>query len=167
LKFPGLSYKDGNTVQEATAKLKTDGIVCYGETSHLWANNHNDQLKDVLRGFNRPVSGRKDELVKRLVELLAEEYSATEKELDAFFSQHRFLRLGAKPQLKQPFAVLQGHRLRETLVTLYCLRHLRGNVVLDPAHLNQSVKVADLAAAFLHGQVDVGGCFVPVVSSIQ
>ena len=82
--------------------------------------------------------------------------------MDAFFSRHRFVRVGQKPKEKQPFAVLQGHRLRETLVTLYCLRHMRGNVVLEAGHLNQSVKLADLAEAYLNGQVDDGGCFVPV-----
>ena len=163
LRFPGLSYKDGHAVTDATAQLKTDSVVCYGETSRLWATNSNDQLKHVLRSFGKPVTGRKEELVKRVVELLVEQCEATEKEMDAFFSRHRFVRVGQKPKEKQPFAVLQGRQLRETLVTLYCLRHMRGNVVLEASHVNQSVKLADLAEAFLNGQVDVSGCFVPVV----
>jgi len=162
LRLPGLSYKEAQEVTEATAKLKTESIVCYGENSRLSATNSNEQLKHVLRGFDKPVTGRKEELVKRVAELLAEQYEATEKEMNAFFTRHQFVRLGAKPREKQPFAVLQGHRLRDTLATLYCLRHMRGNVVLEASHLNQSVKLADLAEAYLNGQVDAGGCFVPV-----
>lgn len=163
LRFPGLSYKEGHIVADATAKLKTEAIVCYGETSKLWASDPNERLKDVLRNFGRPVTGRKDELVKRLVDLLAEQYETTEQKMDAYFSRHRFVRLGAKPSERQPFAVLLDHKLRETLLTLYCLRHMRGNVILEASHINHSVNVPDLAEAFLNGQVDVSGCFVPVV----
>ena len=162
LRFPGLHYKQGHAVTEATSKLKTEAIVCYSDTSSLRASDSNERLKNVLRNFGKQVSGKKEELVSRLVQLLVEEYQAREKELNGFFSRCRFMRIGAQPKEVQHFPVLLNHKLRKTLLALYCLRHMRGNVILEGNHVNQSVTLPDLALAFLNGQVNVGGCFVPV-----
>ena len=48
------------------------------------------------------------------------------------------------------------------LLTMYCVRHMRGNVVLEAAHENTSVNLPDLAEAILAGRVRLNGCFVAV-----
>ena len=58
--------------------------------------------------------------------------------------------------------VLTQHSLRGPLVTLYCLRHMRGNVVLEATHRNESVRLLDLAQALLHKRVTLTGRFVAV-----
>jgi hypothetical protein len=163
LRFPGLNYQEGNAVTDATAKLQTESIVCYGEANRLRAEDSNERLKHALRDFGKPVTGRKEDLVKRVAELLAQQYAVAEAQMDEFFTRNRFVRIGAESTNKQPFAALQGHKLRGMLLNLYCLRHMRGNVVLEASHVNESVKVADLAKALLNGHVKVSGSFVPVV----
>ncbi|MBI4328211.1 MAG: hypothetical protein HY674_23525 [Chloroflexi bacterium] len=39
LRFPGLNYKEGYLVSEAKATLMLQSIVCYGESSRVWARD--------------------------------------------------------------------------------------------------------------------------------
>jgi hypothetical protein len=45
---------------------------------------------------------------------------------------------------------------------MYCVRHMRGNVLLEAQHENTAVGLLDLAEAILMGRVRLSGCFVPV-----
>ena len=163
LRFPDLTYREKPKPSDAKAKVQPAALVCFGEASGLRSRLSNEKLKDVLREFDKKLTGKKDDLVRRIAETVAEEYQAHESELDRFFGRHRFVRLAAQPKMVNRFPVLEGHRLRAPILILYCLRHLRGNVILEAGHVNDSVDVLDLAEAWLDRKVMLNGSFVPVV----
>lgn len=161
--FPELRYGEAKEAAAATANVKPDAVACYGETLRLLANSSNDDLRSALHKFGRPMSGKKDDLLRRLVELLAEQYAAVEEQMNAFFARYRFIRIGIEGSRVKSFPVLADHKLRELLLAMYCLRHMRGNVILEASHVNESVKLVDLAEAILCGRVRLAGSFVPAV----
>ena len=163
LRFPRLRYGPPLVDWVPSAKLQTEAVPCYAVPKPLSDDKTNQHLQDVLRDFGWKTSGRKEELVKRIANLLAEEYRRAEPELDAFFDEHRFVRIKNGHQRWQRFPVLQGHALNPSLLTMYCLRHMRGNTVLEASHDNTSVTVTDLAEALLNRRVKLDGHFVEVL----
>jgi len=163
LRFPDLTYKEKRGEPAASAKVEPASLVCFGESSRLRARLSNEKLKDVLRAFDKKLIGKKEDLVCRIAETMAEQYNAHERELNRYFGRHRFVRLSAQPKQVQSFPVLEKQRLRAPVIIMYCLRHLRGNVILEAGHANDSVGVVDLAQAWLERKVSLNGSFVPVV----
>ncbi len=162
LQFPDLRYSAALVPSVPQAKVQLDRVAYYNESSALGVRLINEDLKEALRTFHKKTCGTKGELVRRLAELLVEEYEAHRTELDRFFTQNRFVRLSAQSGVGSTFPVLTGHPLRSAVVILYCLRHLRGNVILEARHENQSVPLTDLAEAWLRERVTLTGTFYPV-----
>ena len=100
--------------------------------------------------------------MRRLAELMVEKYATSKPEMDEFFGTRSFIRLAHEPSVSKRLPVLQGNPLAGHLLTMYCLRHMRGNVVLEARHENNAVGLLDLAEAVLMGRVRLTGCFVPV-----
>lgn len=162
LRFPDLNYGSRESESLANAKLCPSSLVCFGETSGLRSRLSNEKLKEVLRNFGKKLTGKKEDLLRRIAETIAAEYRAHEAELDRYFSAHRYVRLAAQPRAMSSFPVLENHGLRGPIITLYCLRHLRGNVILEASHENDSVTLEDQAEAWLDRKVTLNGSFVPV-----
>ena len=163
LRFPRLRYGPPLIDWVPSAKLRTEAVPCYCVPAPLSADKTNEVLHHVLREFGRRTSGRKDQLIRRIAQLLAEQYGDAEPELDAFFGARRFVRLKAGHGRWRGFAVLLGHPLSPSLLTMFCLRHMRGNVILEASHRNTSVALTDLAEAILHRRVKLEGAFVEVL----
>ena len=163
LSFPDLKYTgDENSESEATAQVRQKAVLTFDAPFQVKADSSNEAIKDMLRRFNRKMTGRKEDLVQRFAELLAEQYTMTAPEMDAFFGKRRFIRLTHERTGSRQLPVLEGHPLAGHLLTMYCMRHMRGNVVLEAAHENSSVNLLDLAEAILAGRVQLSGCFVAV-----
>jgi hypothetical protein len=163
LSFPDLKYTGGEkTESEATAQVRQKAVLTFDAPFRIKADSSNEAIKDMLRRFDRKLTGRKEDLVQRLAELLAEQYAMKAPEMDQFFGARRFIRLTHERTESKRLPVLQGHPLVGHLLTMYCVRHMRGNVVLEAAHENTSVNLLDLAEAILAGRVRLNGCFVAV-----
>ena len=163
LRFPRLRYGPPLADWIPSAKLRTEAVPCYCVPAPLSADKTNEALQDVLRDFGWKTSGRKEQLIRRIAQLLAEQYGDAEPELDVFFGAHRFVRLKAGHSRWQRFPVLLGQSLNSSLLTIYCLRHMRGNTILEASHRNMSVTLTDLAEALLHRRVKLEGAFVEVL----
>lgn len=163
LGFPDLLYGGREkTESEASAQVQQKCIATFDAPFHVKAKSSNEAIKDILRRFDRKLTGRKEDLVQRLAELLAERYGAMKHEMDAFFDEHRFIRLAHDRSEAKALPVMREDPLAGHLLTMYCLRHMRGNVVLESRHENNAVGDLDLAEAILAGRVRLTGCFVPV-----
>lgn len=161
--FPDLSYRGRDKAEsEASAQVRQKCIKTFDAPFQVKAKSSNEAIKDLLRRFDRKLTGRKEDLVQRLAELLAEQYAMKKPELDAFFGDHRFIRLAHDRAEANTLPVLQDDPLAGHLLTMYCLRHMRGNVVLESLYENSAVGTMDLAEAILEGRVRLTGCFVPV-----
>jgi len=93
---------------------------------------------------------------------MADQYAMKAPEMDQFFGARQFIRLTHERTESKRLPVLQGHPMAGHLLTIYCVRHMRGNVVLEARHENTSVNLLDLAEAVLAGRVRLSGCFVAV-----
>jgi len=163
LRFPWLRYGAAHVEWTPSAKLRHSAVPCYMVPKPLDADRTNECLQNTLREFGWKTSGRKEQLVRRIAQLLAEEYQRTESELDEFFGSRRFVKLKAGHLGWQRFPVLHDHTLNPSLLAMYCLRHMRGNVILEASHHNTSVTLTDLAEALLHRRVKLDGAFVEVL----
>ncbi len=163
LRFPRLRYGAVVTEWTPAAKLQHSAVPCYMVAKPIDAERTNEHLQETLREFGWKTSGRKEQLVGRIAELLAEEYGRVEHELDEFFARRRFVRLKSGHLNWQRFPVLSGHGLSSSLLAMYCLRHMRGNTILEASHRNTSVTLTDLAEALLHRRVKLDGAFVEVL----
>ena len=163
LSFPDLRYcGERQPDTDAAAQVRQTALGTFSTGFRIRADSSNEAIKDLLRAYGRPMTGKKEDLVQRLVELLAQQYVMKQSEMDEFFSKHRFIRLTHERSEAQRWPVLQNDPLAGHLLTMYCLRHMRGNVVLETQHENNSVRLPDLADAILAGRVKLSGCFVPV-----
>ena len=162
LSFPDLKYGGGEKSEsEATAQVRQKTVMTYDTPFQVKANSSNEVIKDLLRRFDRKLTGRKEDLVQRLAELIAEQYTMKAPELNKFFGTRRFIRLTHERTESKRLPVLQEHLLAGHLLTMYCVRHMRGNAVLEAQHENNAVGLVDLAEAILTGQIRLDGCFVP------
>ena len=83
--------------------------------------------------------------------------------MDAFFSEHRFVRINSIPPKSERIPVLEDQpMLRNLLLTMYALKHLRGNAILDVAHDNNTYTEEQLALALIEGKVGFTGSFLRV-----
>ena len=73
------------------------------------------------------------------------------------------MRVASDVPFGTPFPVLAPENdLRGLLLRVYALRHLRGNVVLDPGYVNDSCTVRDLVLALIEERVLFKGGFMQV-----
>jgi hypothetical protein len=56
--------------------------------------------------------------------------------------------------------VLHGSGLRDTVLSMYLLRHLRGDAILDAEYVDDSYALEDLARAMIEGRVHMRGAFL-------
>ena len=111
--------------------------------------------------------GNKAALVQRLAALSARLYGEREGELDGYFRDHRFIRAGmGSGQQFQTFPVLQGCSLGNMVLTMYLLRHLRGDAIVQADYEDDSYDLADLALALLERRVQLSGSFLWVEESV-
>jgi len=109
------------------------------------------------------MTGRKEQLLEKLAHLSAKVYAEHEFELDDYFSMHRFIRVTrAKKGTGQPFPVLENLDLRNMVLTMYIIKHLRGNTILEATHNNDTFDLLSLALALIKQEVSVAGAFLEV-----
>ena len=63
---------------------------------------------------------------------------------------------------EKPFPVIEDSPLSQLILGMYVVRHLRGNVVLDKAHENTTVKIADIARALINKKIELDCNFIAV-----
>ena len=80
-----------------------------------------------------------------------------------YFSEHRFVRITAMPPKSERLPLLEdAPLLRNLLLTMYSVKHLRGNAILDVAHENNTYTEEQLALALVAGKVGLSGAFLRV-----
>jgi hypothetical protein len=109
------------------------------------------------------MTGRKDQLVEKLAQLAARLYGEGRPELDAYFSEHKFVRAGnSVKQRGNDFPVLEGLDLRNMVLTMYIMKHLRGNTILESSHKNDTFDLLSLARSLIKREVALTGVFLQV-----
>jgi hypothetical protein len=161
--FPTLDYMKQREANTSSAKIQDSATPCFAVRAFLTANASGEDIKFVLRNHSVPITGRKEDLLEKLAQLAAKQYAKAEPSLDAYFGQHRFIRAERCSKTDTDvFPLLERHDLRNMLLTMYILRHLRGNTILEATHENDTYTPLDLARALIKREVSLTGIFLRV-----
>lgn len=159
--FPGLDYS-GRCVQTAAkAVVSRSCVQVFAIGPYARENSNASVLKALLQHYGVSMTGTKPALLAKVARLAAEQYRLHKAELDAYFGANRFVRMAYQVREQGPFPVLEDHeKLRNVLLAMYALKHLRGSAVLDPSHENGAYNEDELALALVTGKVEVQGAFL-------
>jgi hypothetical protein len=158
VKFSNVRYLQRLKCLHTTARLRKEKIPRFGIS---WRKMETlEQFRDALRVHGAKISGTKSQLIKRTAQLAAERYDAVTEELSGWFAENPFVRVPKEQNFAEPFPLLTDDPLKDLLLSMFLMRHLRGNTVVDVNHENQSVKPEDMAEALLNGKVKLSGCFI-------
>ena len=161
--FPTLNYTYDHNGPTATAEVPENRVPAFFIGGFYDRKSNGDTLKEILREYGVPMTGNKAKLLQKLAALAANQYAKHQPEMDAFFSEHRFVRINAIPPRSERLPLLEdAPLLRNLLLTMYAMKHLRGNAILDVAHDNNTYTEEQLAHALLVGKVGFSGAFLRV-----
>ena len=160
LQFNNVRYLQRPAGLAVTGRLRKEQIPKFGIS---WRKLETlEQFRDALRTHGEKISGTKEQLLKRTAGLVAARYAAVAPELSEWFADNPFVRVPQEQNFAEPFPLLEDDPLKNLLLSLFLMRHLRGNIVVDVNHENQSVQPEDMAEALLCGKVKLSGCFLRV-----
>lgn len=163
LDFPDLKYLYPGYVHSAHVAVVPSRIEIHQVGRFITKDASADLLKTILRIHGLSTSGVKKVLIDRLTELAATEYRKHLPELDAYFARNHFVRAETGTINSVPFPVLrETGDLHCLLLTMYAVRHLRGNAILEAAHVNDTYTEEELARALLNRDVTLSGSFLRV-----
>lgn len=160
ISFNGAS-QDRHSDSEAHAQIGRRVIERYGTGGYVSFRASGETLKNLLRHHNVPMTGTKEELVGKLAELAAKLYRRHEAELRDFFKEHRFIRTEATGGSHQ-FPVLQAVDLKNMITTMFVIRHLRGNSIIDVTQENDTYDLRSLARSLINEDIKLSGSFLRI-----
>jgi hypothetical protein len=159
------------------AVIKTVEVKRYQIGKLLTQSTTNDEIKPVLKQHNCKLGGRKEALLERLTQLCVQQYSEHEEELTAYFSRNRFIRISddstqnlykmnyeadKHPIEYATFPLLEDHLLRNQLLAMFVMRHMRGNVIVDGTYLNATCTLHELAKGLIQEVITLQKTFLRV-----
>jgi len=163
LSFPALSYTYDRQGPTATAQVDDSRIQAFHIGGFHDRKSNGDTLKEILREYGVSMTGNKEALLRKLAKLAAKQYAERLSEMDSFFSEHRFVRISAIPPKSERVPLLEDARLlRNLLLSMYALKHLRGGAILEPSHENNTYTEEQLAQALVQGNVSFQGAFLRI-----
>jgi hypothetical protein len=161
--FPTLNYTFDHKGPAASAQVPDSRVPAYFIGGFYDRKSNGDTLKEILREYGVSMTGNKAKLLQKLAKLAARQYAERRPQMDAFFSEYRFVRINATPPRSERLPLLEDEPLlRNLILTMYAMKHLRGNAILDVAHDNNTYTEEQLAHALLIGKVGFSGAFLRV-----
>jgi hypothetical protein len=161
--FPSLNYNSAEQGPTAGAVVDSSHVKAFHIGGYARAGTTGDQLKDILRQYEVSMTGNKEQLLQKLATLAATKYRERLPEMDRFFARHRFVRMQSAPSTVAELPLLEDLTyLRNLVLTMYAVKHLRGDAILEATHENTTYTEDELAHALLIGKVSLTGAFVRV-----
>jgi len=162
--FPNLRYTRTPHPLKVVGEIGRDRVPVYTLGGIPTLKSNGEYLKGILREHGAATSGVKKVLAERIAKVTADEYAKYEPLFDRFFTENRFVRVASEVQFGQQIPILdRDNSLKGLLLRVYALRHLRGNVVIDPDYRNESCAAKDLALALITEHVGLKGGFMQVL----
>jgi len=160
ISFNGL-VQERYSVSEAHAQIGRRVIERHGAGNYVSFRASGDTIKDLLRHHSVSMTGTKEELIGKLADLTAKLYRCHEAELRDYFKKNRFMRTEATGGGQQ-FPVLQSVDLKGMITTMFVIRHLRGNSIIDVTQENDTYDLKSLARSLLNEDVKLSGSFLRI-----
>jgi len=162
--FGNLSYTEvaEESMTKSQASLKKESVRFYKIDKFLLESAPNKKLQEILKHFGDKISGRKEEIVERYTGVAIKEYNKALSELDKCFADKKFIKVSlySHDEGGQEFEVLKENPIKNLLLTMYFIKHLRGNIVFDIGYENDTYSAKDLAKALIDRKVSLDGGFV-------
>jgi len=163
IRFPSLNYTGENNKKSSSAKITQSGIKGYSVGRIISFRDSNETIKRILKNHGISMTGRKEQLFEKLAKLSADIYEEHKPFLDDYFSNRRFIKVESLPSgSSMDFSVLQDLDLRNMIISMYIIKHLRGNVILEASHNNDTFDLLSLAQSLIKGEVSLDGYFLQV-----
>jgi hypothetical protein len=163
--FPDLTYAKEHQESHSFANLIEHRLPRFVIGRYVKSDSPGEVLKNILRKYNVSMTGRKEELLEKLAKLSAKAYRERVRELDDYFARNRFIKVdNAAAKESKHFPVLEGCDIRNMLLAMYAVKHLRGNTILESAHCNDTFDLISLAKSLINGEVNITGSFVSVIN---
>jgi hypothetical protein len=161
--FPSLNYNSAENGPTAGAVVDSSHIKAFHIGRYARAGTTGDQLKDILHQYEVSMTGNKDQLLQKLATLAATKYRERLPEMDRFFSRHRFVRMQSAPPSVAEMPLLEDLTyLRNLVLTMYAVKHMRGDAIIEASHQNNTYTEEELALALVTGKVGLQGAFLRV-----
>jgi hypothetical protein len=163
--FPSLDYMNPREPTTSSAEIAQSNAQRFsiGIAMFLTDEASGELMRIVLREHGVSMTGRKEQLVEKLAGLSARVYEENEPELDTYFSKHTFVRVSnAGANKGESFPLLMGIDLRTIVLTMYIIKHLRGNTILEASHNNDTFDLLSLARSLIRREVSLTGAFLQV-----
>ena len=163
ISFPALDYMNQGDADTSFAGVSKSKVERYSVGKHINCNASCGDLRTVLRNHSVSMTGRKEMLLGKLAELSVRFYKEREKELDAYFGRYRFIQVpDDNGRSYNIFPLLEGLDLQNMVLTMYIIKHLRANAILEASHNNDTFDLAALARALIRKEVSHNGSFLMV-----
>jgi hypothetical protein len=159
--FPRLNYIQEEKEESSTAGLTNHSTEKFEIGRFIRSTAPGNIVKDILRKHNVSMTGRKDDLMEKLAQLSVRVYREREKELDDYFEQHHFLKIPGNGQAEhRDFPVINDCDMKNMVLSMYIMKHLRGNTILEASHCNDTFDLLSLANALIKGEICPPPAFV-------
>jgi len=122
----------------------------------------NESLKEVLRKYGKSMTGKKEELLEKVADVLCERYEEMLPSLNEHFGNQKYLRISRTANATLFPFMQDANVVDRTVLAMYAIKHTRGNTILDVSYENDTYELQDLAKALLRGDVTLTGNFVEV-----
>jgi len=161
--FPSLDYLRPRDGYKSYANIANSKVILHSPGNHLTCNASCDTMKRILRDHGVSMTGRKEDLIEKLAQLVVNLYQGNELEIETYFTNHKFIRVSAAYYSdNNTFPILEECDLRSFVLTMYIIKHLRGNTILETKHNNNTYDLFSLASALLKNEVSLDGSFLQV-----
>ena len=161
--FPTLVYNTAGHDPTAFTMVDASNVTAFHIGRYMQAGTRGEHLKDILHEYSVSMTGNKDQLIQKLATLAAVKYRERLPEMDDFFSRQRFVRMRHTPSTVVDLPILDDlTSLRNLVLTMYALKHLRGDAILEASHENNTYTEDELALALLTSKVGLQGAFLRV-----
>jgi hypothetical protein len=163
IRFPRLDYVRKRDPAVSTAQLNGSALPRYSIGRFVTARCSGDTIKGILRRYQVPMTGTKEVLLEKLSALACQQYRKHKEEMGDFFRQNRCIKVGGGSGCKsERFPVLEEVELRNLLLTMFALKHLRGNAILDATYENDTLDCLALAQSLIKEEISLSGVFLEV-----
>jgi len=142
---------------------KLEKILVYGVGSYPTTKITTHRAINILRAYGVSGTGKKAVLEEKLAHLADKLYRERKEELDRYFGENKFIRVGFRSTAALVFPVMEDdENMRSLVLAIYVLKHLRGNVILDSAYENNDVDVYSLAISLIREKIKMRSAFLKV-----
>jgi len=163
ISFPSLDYLGKSDEKSSFVKVYPSKIDGYSIGRMVSLKTGNETIKEILKNHGMSMTGRKEELFDKLAALSAEVYKEHVSKLDEYFSTRKFIKVDSlSDKTCKEFPLLNDLDIRNMILSMYIIKHLRGNVILEASHNNDTFDLLSLAQALIKEEVDLMGYFLRV-----